>query len=525
VSKLPSGWEITTILDITEYLSRGKQPKYVNNSSLPVINQKAIRWSGIQNQYLKYVDPAQFDRWTPKQFIRSGDLLCNSTGTGTLGRVCLITQQDLKPPKVVDSHVTIIRPYQTAIDPRFLFSWLQSSQVQESIASLATGATNQIELSRAAIASMSIPIAPLNEQKRIADKLDRLLAQVDACKYRLDRIPLILDRFRQSVLLLAMSGELTAEWREISYESAEWQTVMLSEICSSIVDGTHQAPPQTESGIPFITIAAINDGRLHIEKATRFVSSLYFEQLQPSRKPVIGDILFSVTGSIAIPALVDVNEPFIFQRHIAILKPDLSRIVSKFLFYGLSSEHIKIQSQAVATGTARKTISISSLRAFEIELPCIDEQIEIIHRIESLFAYTDLIAERYKKAYIQVEQLTPTLLNMAFHGELVPQDPADEPVSVLLERIRIAKAAQPIEQRVPTIRRSTMTKLSQESVKEVIHQLPNDKFSFDELRQKIPSDYDLLQDILFTLLDETDPILQQVFDREAESMYFVRGSK
>jgi type I restriction enzyme, S subunit len=314
------------------------------------------------------------------------------------------------------------------------------------------------------IRSLSVDLPPLKEQKRIADKLDSLLMRVDACRDRLDRVSLILDRFRQSVLLLAISGELTTEWREISDESDEWQTVMLSEICKSIVDGTHQAPPQTESGIPFITIAAINDGRLHIEKATRFVSSLYFEQLQPSRKPVIGDILFSVTGSIAIPALVDVDKPFIFQRHIAILKPNSSRIVSKFLFYALSSENIKRQSQSVATGTAQKTIPISRLRAFEIDLPSIDEQIEVVRRIESLFAYIERIEDSYKKAYTQIEQLTPTLLNMAFRGKLVPQDPNDEPASILLERIRLIRVIDEentvnLPRRKPTSGKSSLSKI------------------------------------------------------------------
>lgn len=153
MSELPNGWAMTTISDITEYLSRGKQPKYTSYSSLPVINQRAIRWFGIQSEYLKYIDPVQFDQWEPERFIQSRDILWNSTGTGTLGRACLIKPHDLEPPKVVDSHVTIVRPNQTAIDPRFLFSWIQSTEVQENIASLATGATNQIELSRATIAS------------------------------------------------------------------------------------------------------------------------------------------------------------------------------------------------------------------------------------------------------------------------------------------------------------------------------------------------------------------------------------
>ncbi|MEM6614433.1 MAG: hypothetical protein AAF652_19730 [Cyanobacteria bacterium P01_C01_bin.72] len=79
--ELPSGWAIATISDVTEYLSRGKQPKYADHSSLPVINQRAIQWSGIHDEYLKYVDPTQFDRWGTERFIQAGDILWHSTGS------------------------------------------------------------------------------------------------------------------------------------------------------------------------------------------------------------------------------------------------------------------------------------------------------------------------------------------------------------------------------------------------------------------------------------------------------------
>ena len=371
-----------------------------------------------------------------------------------------------------------------------------------------------------------VHLAPLNEQKRIADKLDALFARVDACRDRLDRVSRILDRFRQSVLLVAMSGELTEDWRRTSHKSAEWQNVLLSEICVSITDGTHQPPPQTKSGIPFITIAAINDGRLRTDKATRFVASSYFEQLQASRKPEFGDILFSVTGSIAIPALVDVSEPFIFQRHIAILKPDLSQIISKFLLYSLCTENIKKQAQIAATGTAQRTIPLSGLRAFVIELPSVDEQQEIARRLEVLFAYADRLKSRYQEAYSQVERLTPALLTKAFSGELVPQNPDDEPSSALLDRIRAERASQPSKvKRTLTDRKPKMTKMSEEYVKEVIRQLPKNTFSFDDLCQKLSSDYESLKDILFSLLDEPDPSIVQIFDEEAQAICFAREQK
>jgi len=525
VSKQPPGWVKATLADVTEYISRGKSPKYTHHSSLPVVNQRAIRWFGIQQEHLKYVDPAQFDLWTPERFIRIWDVLWNSTGTGTIGRACLVTQRDVEPPKVVDSHVTIVRPNQAAIEPRFLFSWIQSPEIQENISSLATGTTNQIELSRLAIASIQIPIAPLNEQKRIADKLNALLARVDACRERLDRIPLILKRFRQVVLAVATSGQLTEDWRT-SRESTQWQRMSLSEICLSITDGDHQAPPQAKRGVPFITIAAINDGRLRIDKATRFVPSVYFEQMKASRKPEMGDILFSVTGSIAISALVDTREPFTFQRHIAILKPDLSRISSSFLRYALETEDIKRQALSVATGTAQLTVPLSGLRAFMLDIPARDEQDEIVSRVEAIFAYADRLEARYQAARTQVDRLTPALLTKAFRGELVPQDPNDEPASVLLERIRAERAAQPAKpKRSQASRKQTMTKMTEESVKEAISQLPKDKFSFDELRENISGDYDSLKDILFALLSEAEPSLTQVFDREEQTMRFVRAGK
>lgn len=342
---------------------------------------------------------------------------------------------------------------------RYWFYQLKNLRLSEMDKATAIPGLNREDAYRA-----EVYLAPLEEQKRIADKLDVLLARVNACRDRLDRVPRILTRFRQSVLLLAMSGELTEDWRQTSHEYAEWQNVLLSEVCVSITDGTHQPPPQTERGIPFITIAAINDGRLHIDKATRFVSSSYFEQLQASRKPELGDILFSVTGSIAIPALVDVRESFIFQRHIAILKPDFSQIVSKFLLYSLSTENIKRQAQAAATGTAQKTIPLSGLRGFVIDLPSIDEQQEIVRCVETLFAYADRLENRYRRACTIVEQLTPALLDKAFWGDLVPQDPNDETASVLLNHIRMMRVNAEATVTKPRQRKSTSDKPSQSEV-------------------------------------------------------------
>lgn len=303
-------------------------------------------------------------------------------------------------------------------------------------------ATTVPSLRKGDVESLAIPLAPLPEQKRIADKLDSVLARVDACRDRLDRIPALLKRFRQSVLNAATSGELSADWRA-SEALHGWAPVMIKEICVSISDGDHQAPPQVDQGISFITISAFSSGRLDLNKATRCVPQSYFEQLKPMRRPSLGDVLYSVTGSIGISALVDTDRPFAFQRHVALLKPDLSRVSSAYLRYLLGSDGVRRQAADVATGSAQLTIPLNGLRAFNALLPCLAEQHEIVRRVETLFAFADRLEARCAAARKQAGQLTPALLAKAFRGELVPQDPADEPAAELLKRLAASRADAP----------------------------------------------------------------------------------
>ncbi len=533
MSEIAPGWAIATISDITEYLSRGKQPKYVSHSSLPVINQRAIRWSGIQNEYLKYVDPAQFDQWTPERFIRSGDILWNSTGTGTLGRACLITQRDLERPKVVDSHVTIVRPNQTAIDPRFLFSWIQSSEVQENIASLATGATNQIELSRAAIASMRIPIAPLNEQKRIADKLDALLARVDACRDRLERIPCILERFRRAVLTAALSGQLTEDWQLNRVEQSDFNSSKVSGQLADFADvidpnPSHRYPSYVGGTIPLLAteqMSGLNNWDISSAKLTTLD---FYEARKLAHDFLDDDIIFARKGRLGLARNPPPNSRYVFSHTVFIIRSKTDKILPSYLLWFLRQEWcVDWLLLEMNSNAGVPTLGKSVMERLPIIIPDYTEQQEIVRCIEKLYAYAEHVEARYQNALTRVEQLTPTLLSKAFRGELVPQDPNDEPASVLLKRIHAERVAQPDQpKRVVTRSKLTMNKLSNQSVKDAIHQLPKNRFSFDELQgeisKKITGDYDLLKDILFALLDETEPSIMQTFDRETKAMRFIR---
>ena len=131
------------------------------------------------------------------------------------------------------------------------------------------------------------------------------------------------------------------------------------------------------------------------------------------------------------------------SREVAVVPVDKTQIDSSFLAYWIGSDASQRWLGRVKKGVAYIGISIEDLRNLPIGIPPMWEQQEIVHRVECLFAYAGRLEARYAAARAQVERLTPALLDKAFRGELVSQDPNDEPAPVLLERIRAARAAAP----------------------------------------------------------------------------------
>ena len=155
---------------------------------------------------------------------------------------------------------------------------------------------------------------------------------------------------------------------------SEWK---LRDCCLSISDGDHLPPPKAESGIPFITISNI-DASNHIDFGnTLFVPIDYYDQLDSIRKARPNDIIYSVVGSFGKPVLIKDNKKFVFQRHIAILRPNSEVVDSRFLYYVMLSRDFYMQADSVAIGAAQRTISLTSLRNMKVELPSLTNQIHI----------------------------------------------------------------------------------------------------------------------------------------------------
>ncbi|WNX21719.1 restriction endonuclease subunit S [Lacticaseibacillus paracasei] len=169
--ELPLGWKHVALSDVTTFISRGRQPKYIASvEGIPVINQKMIRNLTIDYRYVKYNDAKK--NINKSVFIKIGDTLVNSTGVGTVGRSAYISIDPMRPT-FVDSHVTIVRPDTAIVDPKFMSVVLSSDVYSNYMGStLAQGSTGQVELSRQKLSKMCIPFPPLNTQHLIGTIFD-----------------------------------------------------------------------------------------------------------------------------------------------------------------------------------------------------------------------------------------------------------------------------------------------------------------------------------------------------------------
>lgn len=177
---IPDTWEWVRLGDIAVYIQRGKSPKYSDIEKVPVISQKCIQWKGFNLAAARFVDPDTMDKYDSVRFVRDGDLLWNSTGLGTVGRINRYSSDGIDyEAVVVDSHVTIVR-LMDSIDSEFILRYLASPIIQHSIEDICSGSTKQKELNTGTIKNIVVPVPPINEQKAIVAEISKLLSIKDS---------------------------------------------------------------------------------------------------------------------------------------------------------------------------------------------------------------------------------------------------------------------------------------------------------------------------------------------------------
>ena len=174
--EIPENWVWVRLDDICSYIHRGKSPKYSDIKKYPVVAQKCNQWSGFSLEKAKFIDPQSVSSYSEEQFLKDEDLMWNSTGLGTLGRMAIYDSR-LNPYElaVADSHVTVIRPYRHYAMAKYLYFYFSSYTVQSVIEDKSDGSTKQKELATKTVKAYLVPLPPFAEQKRIVEKVNQLM--------------------------------------------------------------------------------------------------------------------------------------------------------------------------------------------------------------------------------------------------------------------------------------------------------------------------------------------------------------
>ena len=315
-------------------------------------------------------------------------------------------------------------PKETITNTAYLYHYLRSQK--EAFVEAGQGGA-QPNISQTVVKSWPFPVAPLNEQKRIADKLDTVLTRVDAVNSRLARVAPLLKRFRQSVLAAATSGRLTEDWRGGRAVNETWRVIPLGKYVENH-DGARVPISETlrterRGAYPYYGASGVIDTIDGFTHEGKFV--LIGEDganLVTRSKP----IAFIATGKIWV------------NNHAHVLKCK-EGASDEYLAYYINS----IDLTPYVSGSAQPKLNQKNLNTIPVPVPPTEEQTEIVRRVETLFAFADRLEARLAQAQTAATRLTPALLAKAFRGELVPQDPNDEPAAELLRRLQAERATAP----------------------------------------------------------------------------------
>lgn len=426
MNELPTGWVSVRLGDLLTNIVGGGTPSKTNASYF----QGTIPFMTVKDMHARFIEDTQ-DHITQEALDDSASTLipadtlvvASRMSLGKIARPEIATaiNQDLKALFI---HQEIHKTYVE-------YAWRAN---ESRIQAMGTGTTVKgIRLED--IRGLPVPLAPSEEQRRIASHLNTLLARISACQNRLSSIPALLKRFRQAVLDTALSGQITESWREAQRLLLEdWKSKTIGEISEV---GTGSTPLRSNSsyfstsGTPWVTSAAT--GRAFIDSAEENVTPA---AIAAHRLKIYapGTLLVAMYGEGKTRGQVsELRIHAAINQACAAINVDQRQASISFIKLALWAQYE--QMRALAEGGNQPNLNLSKIRGIPVRLPSEQEQSEIVRRVELLFKFADRIDATQSAAVTQTQRLAPLTLAKAFRGELVEQNPQDEPSSVLLQRI------------------------------------------------------------------------------------------
>jgi len=492
VNKVPGSWETIALAELCERLVDGSHnPPPAVESGKPMLSARNINYFSVLFDEYRFISESAFEVENARTQVTPGDVLL--TIVGTIGRAAVVAANH--PPFALQRSVAVLKP--RGISARYLAYALSSPEQQRWLTDNAKG-TAQKGVYLKTLGTAEIHVAPLAEQTRIVAKLEELLSDLDAGVAELKAAQKKLAQYRQSLLKAAVEGALTAAWRAqhqptetgaqllqriLQERRARWEARQLAKFAEqgktppkdwqkkypepvqpdasglpqlpqgwvwATIDqiaqvGTGVTPLRSKSAyfnegtIPWVTSGALNSEA--VASATELVTELALKECRLELYPV-GSLLVAMYGEgktrgkcseLRIPATIN-------QAIAAIVLEPAAQSCKAYLKAFLLDSYEKMRAQA--SGGVQPNLNLQIVKAIALPLPPCSEQAEITQLLDGQF---DQISQQQIAVQVSLQQSTAqrqNILRAAFSGQLVPQDPHDEPASVLLERIRAERAAQ-----------------------------------------------------------------------------------
>ena len=464
---IPESWSWTTMGDVSQVVGGGTPP-----TSDP---------SNFDGGSIPWITPADLSGYSDKH-IAGGTRSITQKGLGRSGARLMPTGTVLFSSRAPIGYVAIAsQPVSSnqgfksfvlyrGLAPDYVYHYLK--RAKDLALDLASG-TTFLEISGAKAAQIVIPVAPYAEQHLVVAEIEKQFSRLDAAVAALKRAQANLRRYRSSVLKMACEGRLvpqdpndkpadslmkhidphprghTAQPAQAANAIAScndetgalpsgWYWSVLEDVSAAVVDCPHSTPEWTESGPICVRTTEFGPGHLDLTNARHVSDATYRERIQ-RLQPREGDILYSREGGIlGIACVIPFGVKLCLGQRMMLIRTSASAVPA-FVMYVLNSQRITGLVRRLTGGSASPHLNVKDIKRFPIPLPPPAEQHRIVAEVERRLSVMDELETAVEANLKRAERLRQAILKRAFEGRLVPQDPDDEPASVLLERIRIQR--------------------------------------------------------------------------------------
>ena len=482
--KIPNNWiwtRLGAIINIFRGLSYTKNDE-VEDGFL------VLRGNNLTDNGLTFLENIYVNEKVAKKGVevkKDDIVLVASTGSSkVIGRACVVEEDYEKT--TIGAFLILCRP-EEIIAKNWVHYIFRTLRYRLYISEQAKG-TNIKNIKNEYLENFSIPLPPLNEQKRIVEKLNFLFEKTKRAKEIIEEIKINIENRKISILDRAFKGILTSKWRNENKTSdvkellklindekikkweedclqAEkngnkktkkpiikeiedmivpveeqpyklpnnWVWVKLDNLCSKITDGTHKTPKYTDSGVPFISVKDIYDNQVSFDN-TKFISQEEHNELYKRCNPEYDDILLTKSGTIGRTAVIKTQNEFSLFVSVALLKNYKNIIDSSYLSLNIQDFFNKINISQTIKGGVIKNYHITDMKEQLIPLPPLEEQQEIVRILDEVLENENRVKELVELEE-KIDILEKSILNKAFKGELGTQNNSDEPAMKLLKEI------------------------------------------------------------------------------------------